>query len=189
MSGVGPRQSSADESRKIRVNQGTDCWVYSQLPVFFITVPATSDGAVIESRAVTPETPAQPSLTLETLIRQHPEQIAAEADGEVLMMHIESGNYFGLNEVASFIWNQLEEPRRIDAICAAVLSEFDVDEARCQTDALAFLQGMIDDELVQVASAEPSPETGSEPRSGLSSDPGSDPSSDPGKGPLADKSA
>lgn len=138
---------------------------------------------------MTPETPAQPSLTLETLIRQHPEQIAAEADGEVLMMHIESGNYFGLNEVASFIWNQLEEPRRIDAICAAVLSEFDVDEARCQTDALAFLQGMIDDELVQVASAEPSPETGSEPRSGLSSDPGSDPSSDPGKGPLADKSA
>jgi hypothetical protein len=74
-------------------------------------------------------------------------------------MHIESGNYFGLNEVASFIWNQLERPLTIAEICAAVLSEFDVDEARCETDALAFLQGMVEDDLAQVVTAEPGPES------------------------------
>lgn len=94
-------------------------------------------------------------LTLETRVRQHPDQIAAEADGEVLMMHVESGNYFGLNEVASYVWNQLENPRTIAEVCAMVLSEFDVDEERCQTDALDFLRGMVDDGLAQVVSAEP----------------------------------
>ena len=90
------------------------------------------------------------TLTPETYVQQHPDQIAAEADGEVLMMHVESGNYYGLNEVASFIWNQLETPRRVADLCAAIQAEFDVDAARCAADALAFLQGMVDDGLAQV---------------------------------------
>jgi hypothetical protein len=94
------------------------------------------------------------SLTLDTLVRQHPDQIAAEADGEVLMMHIDSGNYYGLNEVASFIWNQLGEPRSVAELCAAVQAEFDVDEQRCMADALGFLQDMIQDGLAQVLAPE-----------------------------------
>jgi len=43
-------------------------------------------------------------------------------------------------------------------------------EARGQTDALAFLQGMVDDEHVRLVSAEPSPE----------------PSLDPIRGPIAE---
>lgn len=93
---------------------------------------------------------ANPTLTLDTRVRQHPDQIAAEADGEVLMMHVESGNYFGLNEVASFIWNQLDEPRTLADLCAATQTAFDVDEARCQSDMLEFMRGMIDDGLAQV---------------------------------------
>jgi len=41
-------------------------------------------------------------MTPDTVFRQHPDQVSAEADGEVLMMHIESGTYHGLNEVARF---------------------------------------------------------------------------------------
>jgi hypothetical protein len=92
-------------------------------------------------------------LTLETTVRQHPDQIAAEADGEVLMMHVESGHYFGLNEVASFIWNQLDHPRTIAELCTATQAEFVVDEDRCVADALAFLQGMVEDGLAEVVAS------------------------------------
>ena len=88
-------------------------------------------------------------LDLATRLRQHPEQIVAEADGEVLMMHIDSGNYYGLNEVGSFLWNQLDTPMSVRALCDAVLAEFDVDEEACVADALRFLQGMIDDGLIE----------------------------------------
>ncbi|MGB4336775.1 MAG: PqqD family peptide modification chaperone [Chromatiaceae bacterium] len=89
-------------------------------------------------------------LTLASRVRQHPDQIAAEADGEVLMMHVESGNYYGLDEVASFIWSRLETPPTIGELCAAIQAEFDVDEERCVADTLNFLQGMIADGLAQV---------------------------------------
>jgi hypothetical protein len=91
-------------------------------------------------------------MTLDTQIRQHPDQIAAEADGEVLMMHVESGNYFGLNEVASFIWNRLDEPKTVAELCTLVQAEFDVDEERCVADVLGFLGGMITDGLILVVS-------------------------------------
>lgn len=93
-----------------------------------------------------------PDVSLQTRVRQHPDQVAAEADGEVLMMHIESGNYFGLNDVASFIWNQLNQPRTVADLCAEVQSEFDVDQERCEADAIALVAGMIEDGLLQLDS-------------------------------------
>ena len=88
-------------------------------------------------------------LDLATRLRQHPEQIVAEADGEVLMMHIDSGNYYGLNEVGSFLWNRLNTPMSVRELCDAVLAEFDVDEEACVADAVRFLQGMLDDGLIE----------------------------------------
>lgn len=93
------------------------------------------------------------TLLLNTLIRQNPDQIAAEADGEVLMMHVESGTYYGLNDVGSFIWKQLTAPRTVQDVCTAIQSEFEVDESRCTEDALAFLEGMVKDGLVDVVDA------------------------------------
>jgi len=103
-----------------------------------------------------------PTLTLETHLRQHADQIAAEADGEVLMMHVESGDYFGLNEVASFIWHRLGTPCTVEELCHAVLAEFDVEPDRCETDALAYLQGMVEDGLVEVVSGALSPQPSAE---------------------------
>jgi hypothetical protein len=80
-------------------------------------------------------------------VRQHPDLSAAEADGEVLMMHVESGHYFGLNEVASFVWQQLETPLSVADLCVRVQSEFDVDEERCMADLLDHLRSMIADGL------------------------------------------
>lgn len=91
------------------------------------------------------------TLDLNTRLRQHPNQVAAEADGEVLMMHIESGNYYGLNEVASFLWQQLDTAKSVQELCDAVLAEFDVEEAACVADALGFLQDMLDDGLIERA--------------------------------------
>lgn len=95
------------------------------------------------------------ALTLDTLLRQHPDQVSAEADGEVLMMHIDSGMYCGLNDVASFIWNEIKEPKSLADVTAAIQVEFEVDEARCREDALGFLNGMIEDGLVEVVPAAP----------------------------------
>jgi len=92
-------------------------------------------------------------ITLDSVLSQPAEQLATEVDGEVLMMNIESGNYFGLNEVASFIWRQLETPMSARALCAAIAGEFDVPSEQCEADTLAFLDGMVKDGLLQQVDA------------------------------------
>ncbi|MEI7706080.1 MAG: PqqD family protein [Deltaproteobacteria bacterium] len=90
-----------------------------------------------------------PPLQLDTVVRRNPKQIAAEADGEVLMMNVEAGQYYGLNEVASFIWTQLDRPRTIGDLCASIQEEFDVDRDRCVADALRFVAIMVQDGLAE----------------------------------------
>jgi hypothetical protein len=101
------------------------------------------------------QTSATPNINAHSLVERHPDLIAAEADGEVLMLDVESGNYFGLNEVASFVWLQLETPLTVSELCARVQSEFEVDEARCLEDLIAHLSAMMAEGLVQAPPEDP----------------------------------
>lgn len=65
------------------------------------------------------------------------------------MMSVQTGKYYVLDEVGSFIWNKAAQPIAISALCDAIEAEFDVDRGRCERDALAFLKGLADDGLVQ----------------------------------------
>jgi len=47
-------------------------------------------------------------------------------DGAVLL-DLESGVYFGLDEVGTRVWMLLMEQKTPDAVCEAMLAEFDVE--------------------------------------------------------------
>src|SRR5262245_43041359 len=49
-------------------------------------------------------------------------------DGAVLL-DLESGVYFGLDEVGTRVWTLLAEHKTAEAVCHAMLAEFDVDPA------------------------------------------------------------
>jgi hypothetical protein len=68
-----------------------------------------------------------------------PDLVAADMDGDTVMMSIERGEYFGIGGVGSRVWQLLEHPLSIKEIVRAVCAEFDVDEATCQADMIAFI--------------------------------------------------
>ena len=84
-------------------------------------------------------------ITLDSVLLQQPDQCAAELDGEVLMLHVDSGNYYGYNEVGSFIWNRLAQPRTVRALCDAIEAAFAVSRAQCEADTLAYLAELVND--------------------------------------------
>jgi hypothetical protein len=52
--------------------------------------------------------------------------VAREVSGEFVLMDLESGTYFGLNQVGSRIWKAVEEaPSSLAALCDIVEAEFD----------------------------------------------------------------
>lgn len=73
-------------------------------------------------------------LSNSTTIKKSDASLATTIDGEAVILETESGVYFGLNEVATYIWELLDEPRDLEELCEAVLSEYDVSRERCERD-------------------------------------------------------
>ena len=94
-------------------------------------------------------------VNMTSIVCRHPDQVAAALDGEVMMMNIETGKYYALNEVASFIWDRLAEPLPLTRICEAVQAEFDVTSETCERDAMAFVECMVRDGLLQIEQSAP----------------------------------
>ena len=72
---------------------------------------------------------------------------------EAVMMSITAGRYYGLNAVASRIWELLETPKTIAQLCAQICEEFEVDAKTCEAQVLNFVQDLIDNGVVHEASA------------------------------------
>ena len=89
-----------------------------------------------------------PAIALNQPYCHHPDTVFVETDNEVLMLHFETGTYHGLNEVGSFIWKQLVQPRTIAEVSRAVEDAFEVDPARCLEETRQFIEAMIEDGLL-----------------------------------------
>ena len=70
-------------------------------------------------------------LTLESIVVRSQEVMTSPVDDEMVMMALESSRYYGLNRVGRRIWELLEEPTTVAALCAQLVSEFDVAPERC----------------------------------------------------------
>ncbi len=74
-----------------------------------------------------------------------------ELDGETVLVDIDSGTYFGLDEVGTFIWNLIDEGVAPDAIPARITEAFEVEEDVARRDLEAFLQELLGKGLVEPA--------------------------------------
>lgn len=80
------------------------------------------------------------------------EIISGQIQDEIVMMDIESGEYYNLNPVATRIWELLENELTIDELCQILLKEYDVDEKQCKTDVNEHLLKLIKLKLVSKTS-------------------------------------
>lgn len=78
-------------------------------------------------------------------------QISCNLEGTVAILNLESGVYFGLDEVGATVWEMIASPRRIDELCDALTQNFDVDPARCRRDLLALLSDLESHGLIEVS--------------------------------------
>ena len=85
----------------------------------------------------------------DSIVAQSTEQVAEEIDGEVVMMSIPRGSYYGLDGVGARIWGLINEPRRVSDLCEVLLTEYDVERASCETQVLRFLNDMVAQGLVE----------------------------------------
>lgn len=73
-----------------------------------------------------------------------------ELEGEAVLLEIESGYYFGLNEIGSRIWTLLVAHGDLEAVLVALMAEYEVTEERLRTDVTTFLGALVERRLVRV---------------------------------------
>jgi Coenzyme PQQ synthesis protein D (PqqD) len=81
------------------------------------------------------------------------DQISSDLAGEIVMLNLKNGSYYGLDEVGARIWNLIQEPRSVGAVRDVILDEYDVEPGRCQSDLLALLGELAAAELIEVQDA------------------------------------
>lgn len=79
--------------------------------------------------------------------------ISSEADGEIMLVSIDTGAYFGLDPVGSAIWRLAGEPVSFETISTALQAQFNGDPGQIDQDAADFVadllaKGLLTQEMV-----------------------------------------
>jgi hypothetical protein len=84
----------------------------------------------------------------DTRLIRKPDLIASDMDGDLVMMSIDRGEYYGISGVGVRIWALLAAPTSAADIAATLAREFDVDVTTALRDSRAFLAGLLSRGLV-----------------------------------------
>lgn len=72
--------------------------------------------------------------------------------GEVVILDLKSGNYYGLDAVGARVWTLIEAPTSLADIRRVIMDEYEVDAQTCERDILAFINQMQAVGIVEVCS-------------------------------------
>ena len=78
------------------------------------------------------------------------QMLSADLDGEVVMINLSKGVYYGLEGVGSRVWELVQERRTLREMREEILTEYDVEPKRLEQDLQAVLGKMVDQGLIEV---------------------------------------
>ena len=79
----------------------------------------------------------------------------APLDNEMVVVSLASNAYLALDEIGRRVWELLETPQRVDALCTQLAEEFDGDPEQILADVLPFLHELEREGVLNVASPRP----------------------------------
>lgn len=71
-------------------------------------------------------------------------------NGETVLLHLSSGDYYGLNAVGSRIWELVENGLSVRQVLDALVAEFDASQQQLRDDLTMFIQNLMDRGLVHL---------------------------------------
>ena len=77
--------------------------------------------------------------------------VAREVAGETVLLNLESGTYFGLNETGGMVWQLLDEgSATLEDICTAIEEEYDIAREDIESDVLALAEDLFEHGLLMI---------------------------------------
>ena len=89
-------------------------------------------------------------MTLDQKITFADTVFAQEVDGEMVLLDMNSENYFGLDEVGTAIWQAMQEKKDLQEVYDAMLEQYDVEPEVLEKDLLDFVGKLTESGLVSL---------------------------------------
>jgi hypothetical protein len=83
------------------------------------------------------------------VLRRTDDHVSAPLEEWLVMMDIDAGKYYMLDEIASVVWTRLAAPTSVADLVNELCSRYDVAPSRCEADVLPFLTELHEKGLVQ----------------------------------------
>jgi len=75
---------------------------------------------------------------------------AQEVDGEMVLLDMESENYFGLDEVGTSIWQAMQDKETLKEVFEVLLEQYEVEAEVLENDLSSFIGKLVESGLVKV---------------------------------------
>ena len=90
-------------------------------------------------------------FSLNTIVVADTQQVTGDLpDGDVVVLSLKEGVYYGLNEVGGRIWHLIQQPISVGEIQNILLQEFDVDADQCFEEIVVLLGELASKKLIQI---------------------------------------
>ena len=76
--------------------------------------------------------------------------MTADFSPEVVLLNLQDGVYYGVEDVGARVWTLLQSPIAVGAILETIAAEFEVDRERSDREVRAFVQQLVDRGLATV---------------------------------------
>ncbi len=88
-------------------------------------------------------------IKLDSVVEKNQEILASDIDGETVMMSMQNGKYYGMDEIGSRIWSLISGENTPADIIDKLLTEFDVSREECTKDVMFFLEELEKNKLIK----------------------------------------
>jgi hypothetical protein len=88
-------------------------------------------------------------INLSTVVQQKEDLVASELDDGLVVLDIDSGQYFSFNHTAKIVWERVQEPIEVGQLITQLQETYKSDKIK--EDVLAVLQTMETGSLLKVS--------------------------------------
>jgi len=90
------------------------------------------------------------SVPLNARVKARQEQVSCDLGDEAVVLNLEDGAYYGLNEVAARVWKLVQEPRTVVEIRDSLLEVYEVNIDSCTQDLLILIAQLQEWKLIEI---------------------------------------
>ena len=90
------------------------------------------------------------NLSLDSIIVRNNDIVFSDIDGDVIMMSIQKGKYYSMEEIGSRIWELIKDDMEVSTLCKVLCEEYNIEKEQCKIDVLKFLNDLAEENLIHV---------------------------------------